>query len=119
VQFLGQVADIGEWYGKADLLLLTSDHEGTPNVVLEAMASALPVVSTGVGDVPDLLGGGERGCLAASGDVAGLVSATEDLLRDESKRSSLAQRARDYVEREHSHATLQCHLANLYTLCLA
>jgi glycosyltransferase involved in cell wall biosynthesis len=58
--FLGEVGDVRPLYGWADLLVLTSDHEGTPNVLLEAMASGLPVVAAAVGGVPELLhnGGG-------------------------------------------------------------
>jgi glycosyltransferase involved in cell wall biosynthesis len=46
--FKGNVADVNYIYQDADILLLTSDSEGTPNVILEAMAAQLPVVSTNV-----------------------------------------------------------------------
>ncbi|MBM3189970.1 MAG: glycosyltransferase family 4 protein, partial [Chloroflexi bacterium] len=48
----------------ADVLLLTSDHEGSPTVVKEAMACNLPIVSTKVGDVPQVIAGVE-GCYLA------------------------------------------------------
>jgi glycosyltransferase involved in cell wall biosynthesis len=119
VQFLGRVGDTSRLYGQADLLLLTSDHEGTPNVVLEAMASGVPVISTRVGDVPELLGQGDRGRLVAPGDVAGLVSATEELLSDPHARARLASQARSYVQSEHSSASLGAHLTKLYSTVLA
>ncbi len=119
VQFLGQVSDTSYLYSQADLLLLTSDHEGTPNVVLEAMASGVPVIGTRVGDVPDLLGDGTRGRLVAPGDVAGLVAATEELLNDFQTRNGLANQGRSYVQSEHSYTGLENHLARLYSMTLA
>ncbi len=118
VQFLGEVSDTGRWYDQADLLLLTSDYEGTPNAVLEAMALGVPVIGTRVGDVPDLLGEGARGRLVAPGDIAGLVSATEEALSDPQTCNRLARLARSYVQSEHSYAGLGTHLTKLYSLTL-
>jgi glycosyltransferase involved in cell wall biosynthesis len=58
-----------DYYNFADILLLTSIWEGSPNVVKEAMACGLPVVATGVGDVKELLEGVE-GCYICSFDPA-------------------------------------------------
>jgi glycosyltransferase involved in cell wall biosynthesis len=116
VEFLGQVSNIEALYRRASLLLLTSDHEGTPNVVLEAMASGLPVISTRVGDVPALLGEGERGRLVERGDLPGLVATTEELIVNIALRSRLAEQARGHVEQLHSPEAMRSHLANLYAL---
>jgi glycosyltransferase involved in cell wall biosynthesis len=63
VEFRPAVGDMGPVYRDADIFLLTSDWEGTPNVVLEAMASGLPVVATRVGGVPEIVRHGETGLL--------------------------------------------------------
>jgi glycosyltransferase involved in cell wall biosynthesis len=118
VEFLGCVSDTVGLYRRANLFLLTSDHEGTPNVVLEAMASGIPVVGTRVGDVPDLLGEGARGRLAAPGDLDGLVSAIGELLGDPQTRVRLADHALSYVQSQHSHTALKDHLTKLYSLTL-
>lgn len=55
VRFLGRRDDIAQLLGAADGLVLPSAFEGLPNVVLEAMAAARPVVATGVGGVPELV----------------------------------------------------------------
>jgi glycosyltransferase involved in cell wall biosynthesis len=55
------------YYSAADLLVMTSLHEGSPNTVKEAMACNCPVVSTPVGDVPFLLNG-IQGCYVSSSD---------------------------------------------------
>jgi glycosyltransferase involved in cell wall biosynthesis len=60
----------------ADCLLMTSTSEGSPNVVKEAMASALPVVATVVGDVAERFEGVE-GCYAVGGDPNGVAEAIE------------------------------------------
>lgn len=118
ITLLGAVRDPLPLYQAADMLLLTSDHEGTPNVVLEAMASGVPVVATCVGDVPDLLGDGERGYLMAPDDIDGLVSALSDLLRSEQTRVRLSNRAREYVQLHRSVMALNDHLIKLYHLAL-
>ncbi|WP_135364463.1 glycosyltransferase [Halosimplex halophilum] len=57
----------------ADAMLLTSEREGSPNAVKEALSCNLPVVATPVGDVPDLLSGAE--CSAVADTDAGLADA--------------------------------------------
>lgn len=67
-------SQLPDWYAAADLFCLASDHEGCPVVVHEALACGLPVVSTRVGSVPDLVGL-DSGILCHPGDPAALASA--------------------------------------------
>lgn len=79
----GQVAFLGpkpqpavaDWIAAADLLTLPSHAEGSPNVVVEALASGTPVVATGVGGVPDLVVDGVNGLLVPAGDARALAAA--------------------------------------------
>lgn len=82
------------WYYRAsDCLLMTSDLEGSPNAVKEALACGVPVVSVPVGNVPELIDAPERGCIAPR-DPELLADAVEQVLRSRSSaRSSLLPEA--------------------------
>ena len=82
IVFEGLRTDIENVLDEADLLWLTSDWEGLPNVVMEAMASALPVVATDVGGTSELFVTGAEGRLIAAGDVDALLKSTRELLLD-------------------------------------
>ena len=118
VQFRGGVSDIRSVYHEADVCVLTSDFEGTPNVLLEAMSSGLPVVSTKVGGVPDIVRHGRTGFLAAPDDLDGLLVALVELVKNSELRTEMGQRARAYVEENHSLHRLPVYLSGLYELAL-
>ena len=69
------------WYRAADLFCLASASEGWPNVIFEALACGLPVVSTPVGGVPEILVSSEYGILLEDADPAGLADSLHDAIR--------------------------------------
>lgn len=73
-------AVVSRWMNAADLLCLTSHNEGFPNVILEAMASGLRVVSTDVGGIGELVTHPGRGLLVEIDDLELYVRALEDVL---------------------------------------
>lgn len=119
VEFMGAVTEMAPIYRAADVLVLTSDYEGTPNVVLEAMASGLPVVATRVGDVPEIVRHGETGYLTDATDEASMTEALLQLVGDRSLRMEMGCRARKYVEAERSLNRLPKLLADLYRVALS
>jgi glycosyltransferase involved in cell wall biosynthesis len=88
------LAEVGRWVAGADLLTLPSWWEGTPNVVLEALASGRPVVATRVGGIPDVVeppgSAGRLGELVEPRDVAGLAAALGRVLDRPSDAEAIA-----------------------------
>jgi glycosyltransferase involved in cell wall biosynthesis len=112
--FKGRVADTANLYQSSDILVLPSDWEGTPNVVLEAMASGLPVVANAVGGVPEIIQHGETGYLIQPGDDAAMADAVLALANDAGLRYTIGHRAREYVLEHHSLDRLPGFLEGLY-----
>ena len=94
VHFLGWKQDMVPVYAALDLLALTSDNEGTPVAVIEAMAAGIPVVSTAVGGVPDVIRNGETGWLVPPGDAPALCRAWLGVLQGDERVESVKNRAR-------------------------
>jgi glycosyltransferase involved in cell wall biosynthesis len=82
VRFVGGLpqSQVASWIGAANLLCLPSRSEGMPNVVVESLASAVPVVATAVGGLPDVIVDGENGHLTQPGDADALAAALRHAL---------------------------------------
>ena len=81
VTFTGWQRDLAPVYSDLDVLVISSDNEGTPVSVIEALAGGCPVVATAVGGLPDLLDGGSLGALVPPDNVEALARAILDVLR--------------------------------------
>jgi glycosyltransferase involved in cell wall biosynthesis len=97
VRFLGVRADVPAILNASDLFVLSSRWEGNPLSVMEAMAAGLPVVSTAVGGVPELVREGETGLLVPSGDAAALARALQALVDDPARREAMGKAARQHA----------------------
>jgi glycosyltransferase involved in cell wall biosynthesis len=91
VVFTGPRPDARALIGELDVLALPSWTEGLPLVVLEAMASARPVVATPVGGTPELVEDGETGLLVPPRDPGALAAALRRLLADADLRRRLGE----------------------------
>jgi glycosyltransferase involved in cell wall biosynthesis len=85
-------------YRQADILLLPTVREGLPLVVMEAMASGLPVVSTNCSSLPELIINGKGGFLCELGDVQDFVEKINSLASSEALRSEMGQYNRKMAE---------------------
>ena len=94
VRFLGVRADVADILRASDVFVLSSRWEGNPMSVMEAMAAGLPVVSTAVGGVPELVREGETGLLVPSEDAGALAQALQALVDDPAHRQAMGDAAR-------------------------
>ena len=97
----GGVGNVGDWYARADLYVMSSSFEGFPNTLVEAMAHGCAAVSYDCNTGPrDIIRDGEDGMLVNPvGDVAALTSALDQLMGDDERRERMAQKAVDVRER--------------------
>jgi glycosyltransferase involved in cell wall biosynthesis len=117
LELSGQCEEMASVYSNADLLMLTSDYEGTPNVLLEAMANGIPVIATNVGGVPEIISD-ERGVLVQP-DEDELIKAATRLVEDTSLRENMGLNGQAYVRQFHSVENLQSRLFGIYQKVLA
>jgi glycosyltransferase involved in cell wall biosynthesis len=96
VRFLGLRKDIPDLLRSFDVFVLTSNDESFGNAIVEAMASGLPVVSTAVGGVPEIITD-ETGILVRAGDDKAVAKAVIELLHDPARREAMRQAGRQRV----------------------
>jgi glycosyltransferase involved in cell wall biosynthesis len=99
VEFVGYKVgeELRQLYAAADIFVFASRIETYGNVILEAMASGLPVVAVDAGGVRENLRHGYNGISCAPGDYLAMAQGIELLLQDEGLRKSLAQNAREHA----------------------
>jgi glycosyltransferase involved in cell wall biosynthesis len=94
----GEREDIEGALAGADLFWLTSDWEGLPNAVIEALASGLPVVATDVGGTAELVRRGIDGYIVPAGDRDALVARAAEILADPELHARMRRAARERAE---------------------
>jgi glycosyltransferase involved in cell wall biosynthesis len=114
VRFLGYRTDSRALMELMDLLVVPSLTEGSPLIVLEAMAAGIPVVASAVGGIPDQIRNGREGILVPSDDPDALGEALGALLRDPAYARRLGEAGRRRTENEFSHETLVRRIEGVY-----
>jgi len=98
VELLGQVSNVEDFYRTSSIFAFTSDSEGYPNALAEAMSFNLPVVSYNCNAGPsDLIEHGISGFLVNVGDIEGISKYLEKLILDENLRISIGNEAKNKV----------------------
>ena len=116
VAFLGYQSqtEVAEMLQQADMLVLPSFAEGVPVVLMEAMAARLPVVTTQVAGIPELVENHVSGELVPPGDADALAQAIIGLLADRSRRDEMGKTGRAKVVREYTAIREAAWLAHLF-----
>jgi glycosyltransferase involved in cell wall biosynthesis len=118
VRFLGYRTEARALIRLLDVLVVPSLTEGSPLIVLEAMAAGVPVVASAVGGVPDQARHGEEGLLVPPGDPEALAGAMDELLRDPRRARRLGAAGRRRTENGFSHETLVRRIEGVYRAVL-
>jgi glycosyltransferase involved in cell wall biosynthesis len=113
--FLGERRDIPELLATLDLFVLSSDREGLPVALLEAMATGLPIVATAAGGIPSVIDDGENGLLITPGDEEGLAAGIKKVLMDFQFGRQLGENAKSFVTEHFSLARVLKQYMRLYS----
>jgi glycosyltransferase involved in cell wall biosynthesis len=111
LRIVPETKDVYPFYGAADVFACSSYEESFPRVLLEAMAFALPIASTSVHGIPDMVRANHEALLVPPGDSAALANALRRLLAAPSLAGELAARAHERVLEFDSRVLLPRHLA--------
>jgi glycosyltransferase involved in cell wall biosynthesis len=114
VTMLGVRRDVARILAASDAFVLSSDREGLPIAVLEAMAAAKPVVATAVGDLPLVVKDGETGRIVPAKNSQALARALVEILGDEKKAMKMGKNALQAVD-EYSLQTMIAKFEALYS----
>ncbi len=119
IRFLGHVTDRPRLFHALDALLMTSDFEGTPMALLEAMACGLPVVASSVDGIAEVCTDNRDGLLVSPRNLKGFCSNVDRMIRDPEMRSSLGKNARGTILERYEISSLVRRIESLYDEVLA
>ncbi len=114
VTLVGHVPSTEPFYAMADVAVLSSLSEGSPNALLEAMAAGVPVVATSVGGVPEIVTHEESALLVPPGDRHQMAASLARLLHDRELAARLVRRAQEVVKMRHSPGERARKLCRIY-----
>ena len=112
--FPGEVGNVPALLARSAMLALTSDYEGFPNVILEAMAARLPVLSVPAGDADSIVQNGTTGHIVAADDIQNLAACMVQLAQSPAMRLNLGEAGRKRVGQEYNGESLADRLAMIF-----
>jgi glycosyltransferase involved in cell wall biosynthesis len=114
VHFAGLQERVGRWLEAMDLFLVTSEYEGLPLAVLEAMAASRAVVATPAGGIPEVIEPEVSGILVGNSTAQALAHAAAGLIGNAERRRALGRAARARVEERFTVHRMQSEIETLY-----
>ena len=110
---LGQ-DEVRKYYDTADIFVLPSCAEGVPVVLMEAMSKEIPVISTRITGIPELIDHDHDGLLATPGDAQDLARQMRQLMEDPAKRIHLGKKGREKVQLLYNQHLNNSRLADIF-----
>jgi glycosyltransferase involved in cell wall biosynthesis len=114
ILFAGQQGDVSRFFAIADVMVLPSLTEGSPNVLLEAMACGVPSVATEVGGVPEIVSNEKEALLVPARAPIQLAAAISRVLREPELRAGMVVRSLEAIRRSHSLESRSAALMRIY-----
>lgn len=114
IKLTSWIQDIAKFNAGMDFICLTSNNEGTPVSLIEAQAANIPVITTDVGGVRDIVLEGETGFIVPKNDVASLSDKMRLLIEDEKLRKKMSQNGWTFVEHKFHYSTLVKNMEEYY-----
>ncbi len=114
VTLAGQQNSAEPYYGIADVAVLSSRTEGSPNALLEAMAAGVPVVATRVGGIPEIVEHEQSALLVEPGDREGMAAAIARVLEDRDLARRIVSSSRELIRSRHAPGERVRRLVRIY-----
>jgi len=114
VTITGWVTNMAQVYQEVDLLVLTSNNEGTPVTIIEANAMGIPVVATNVGGIPDIIINGENGFLVPPNDIESMSKMLKILIEEPLVRKQMGEQGKIIAQKHFDANRLTQDIDNLY-----
>ena len=118
IQMTSWILDISAFNPGMDIICLTSDNEGTPVSLIEAQASGVPIVTTDVGGIRDIVSDGYTGYIVPKNDIQKFSEKLLDLITDTEKRTLFSKNGWDFVKDKFHYTRLVNDIEKLYTKLL-
>lgn len=118
IKLAGFQRDTGPYYAMATVLAVPSHSEGSPNVVLEAMAAGLPIVANSVGGVPEILEQDATGLMVMPRSPDAMARAILRVLTDDELRERIAATAKECAATDYTPQAYRRALVEFYQECL-
>ncbi len=114
VEMTSWIKEIGVFNAGMDIMCLTSNNEGTPVSLIEAQAACIPVITTDVGGVKDIILDGETGFIVPKNSIKKYTEKLLVLIEDENKRKKMSQNGWSFVEHKFHYTTLVKNMETYY-----
>lgn len=115
IELTSWIKDIATFNAGMDIICLSSDNEGTPVSLIEAQASGVPVISTDVGGVKDIVSEGETGFIVPKKDAKAFAEKLQLLIEQKEIRDKMSQNGWNFVRDKFHYTTLVKNMENYYS----